>query len=99
MWKMSGIRTHNLLYMSLLPQPLGQGPALMKTISESRCAVQRNHLAGLPWVWFPVTISVTRLGNLFDFGQVLKAFGNNYFAQISHILRHFLQMCQNLSFF
>ena len=31
--------------------------------------------------------SVTRLGNLLDFGQPFKAFGNNYFAQISHILR------------
>jgi len=34
--------------------------------------------------------SVTRLGDLFDFGQLFTAFGNNYFAQISHILRHFL---------
>ena len=36
-----------------------------------------------------VTI-VTRLGNLLDFGQLFKAFGNSYFAQISHILRQFL---------
>ena len=34
--------------------------------------------------------SVTRLGDLLDFGQVFKAFGNNYFAQISHIIRQFL---------
>ena len=34
--------------------------------------------------------SVTRLGDLLDFGQLFKAFSNNYFAQISHILRHFL---------
>ena len=34
--------------------------------------------------------SVTRLGDLLDFGQVFKAFGNNKFAQISHILRQFL---------
>ena len=34
--------------------------------------------------------SVTRLGNLLDFGQSFKAFGNNYFAQISYILRQFL---------
>ena len=33
--------------------------------------------------------SVTRLGDLFDFGQVFKAIGNNKFAQISHILFHF----------
>ena len=35
-------------------------------------------------------ISVTRLGDLLDFGQVFKAYGNNQFAQISHILRQFL---------
>ena len=43
--------------------------------------------------------SVTKLGDLLDFGQVFKAFGNSLFAQISHILRQFLQGCQNLSFF
>ena len=37
-----------------------------------------------------VKASVTRLGELLDFGQLFKAFVNNYFAQISHILRHFL---------
>ena len=36
-----------------------------------------------------VATSVTRLGDLFDFGQVFKAFGNNQFIQISHILRQF----------
>ena len=30
--------------------------------------------------------SVTRLGDLLDFGQLFKAFGNNQFAQISHFL-------------
>ena len=34
--------------------------------------------------------SVTILGDLLDFGQLFKAFGNNQFAQISHILRQFL---------
>ena len=34
--------------------------------------------------------SVTRLGDLLDFGQLFKAFGNNKFVQISHILRQFL---------
>ena len=37
-------------------------------------------------VAFEVATSVTRLGDLLDFGQLLKAFGSNYFAQISHIL-------------
>ena len=35
------------------------------------------------------TTSVTRLGNFLPFGQIFKAFGNTYFAQISHILRQF----------
>ena len=34
--------------------------------------------------------SVTRLGDFLHFGQFFKAFGNNDFAQISHILRQFL---------
>ena len=33
-----------------------------------------------------VVSSVTRLGDLWYFGQLFKAFGNNYFAQIAHIL-------------
>ena len=35
-------------------------------------------------------VSVTRLGDLLDFGQPFKASGNTYFAQISYILRQFL---------
>ena len=35
-------------------------------------------------------LSGTRLGDLLDSGQLFKAFGNNQFAQISHILRQFL---------
>ena len=34
--------------------------------------------------------SVTRFGDLLDFGQLFKASGNNYFAPISPILRQFL---------
>ena len=34
--------------------------------------------------------SVTRLGDLLNFGQLFKLFGNNLFAQISHILKQFL---------
>ena len=36
------------------------------------------------------TFSVTRLVDLLDFGQIFKAFGNNYFAQISYILKQVL---------
>ena len=38
----------------------------------------------------PTLCSVTQLGDLLDFGQLFEAFGKNYFAQISHILRQFL---------
>ena len=34
--------------------------------------------------------SVTRLKDLLHFGQLFKACGNNYFAQIAHIFRQFL---------
>ena len=33
--------------------------------------------------------SVTRFGDFLDFGQLFKAFDNNYFAQISHFLGNF----------
>ena len=36
------------------------------------------------------TSSVTRFGDLMDFGQLFKAFGNNEFAPISPIRRQFL---------
>ena len=37
-----------------------------------------------------IDTTVTILGNLLNFGQLFKALGNNYFAQISHILKQFL---------
>ena len=40
--------------------------------------------------------SVTRLGDLLHLGQLFKAFGNNYFAQIAHILGHF---CKDVKIF
>ena len=45
-----------------------------------------------------VVIRVTRLGDILDFGEVFKAFGNNYFAQISHILRHFVNVSKSVIF-
>ena len=36
-----------------------------------------------------IGVSVTRLGDLLHFGQHFKTCGNNYFAQIAHILGHF----------
>ena len=39
---------------------------------------------------YNIATSVTRLGDFWQFGQLYKAFGNNLFAQISHILRQFL---------
>ena len=40
--------------------------------------------------------SVTRLGYLYHFGQLFKACGNNYFAQIAHILGNF---CKGVKIF
>ena len=43
------------------------------------------------WNYFDcIAISVTRLGDLLEFGQLFKAFGNNKFAEISHINWQFL---------
>ena len=55
------------------------------TLSRLEKAVQNKREA-----FVNIAISVTRLGDLLGFGQLFKAFGYNYFAQISHILRHFL---------
>ena len=43
--------------------------------------------------------SVTRLGDLWDFGQLLKAFGNNLFAQISPYSQAIFVKVSKLSFF
>ena len=51
-----------------------------------------------PHAFLYIINSVTRLGDFLHFGQLFQAFGNNQFAQISDILRQFLQRCQNLSF-
>ena len=45
------------------------------------------------------TNSVTRLGDLLHFGQLYKACGNSYFAQIAHIFKQIWLRCQNISFF
>ena len=42
------------------------------------------------------TVSVTRLGNLLNFGQLFNACGNNHFAQITHILGNF---CEGVKIF
>ena len=52
--------------------------------TDSSCAnllKLQNHIEAM--------ISVTRLADFLDFGQLFKAFGNNYFAQIAHIFRQF----------
>ena len=37
-----------------------------------------------------IVYSVTILGNLLHIGQLFKACGDNYFTQITHIIRQFL---------
>ena len=46
-----------------------------------------------------MTISVTRLGDLLNFGQIFKAFGNNYFSQIAHILGKFCKVVSKIFHF
>ena len=46
-----------------------------------------------------VVISVTRLGDFLDFGLLFKAFGNNYFVQISHIVtQYFVKVSKSIIF-
>ena len=53
--------------------------------------VQKRHKQSLPYmIAIYNSISVTRLGDLLDFGQLFQAFGNDSFVKISHILRQFL---------
>ena len=41
---------------------------------------------------------MTRVGNLMHFGQLFKACGNNYFAQIAHILGNFCKLVKLFHF-
>ena len=41
---------------------------------------------------------MTRLGDLVPFGQLFKACGNNYFAQIAHILGKFCKLVEIFHF-
>ena len=43
-------------------------------------------------------LSVTRLVDLLHFGQLFKACGNNYFAQLALIIRQFSYRFQNIPF-
>ena len=45
-----------------------------------------------------VNHSVTRLGDLSHFGQLFKSCGNNYFAQIAHILGNLLMVSKYFIF-
>ena len=45
-----------------------------------------------------VGVSVTRLGDLLHFGQIFKACGDNYFAQITHILDTFCKVVEIFHF-
>ena len=45
-----------------------------------------------------VMLSVTRFDDLLDFGEIFKACGKNYFAQISHILGNFCKYVKIIAF-
>ena len=47
---------------------------------------------------FQPPFSVTRLGNLLYFGQLFKVCGNNYFAQITHILGNLCKVVEIFHF-
>ena len=62
--------------------------------------VQRDHVLSEPDIieTSSSTICVTRLGDLLHFGQLFKACGNNYFAQITHILGNFCKVVKIFHF-
>ena len=45
-----------------------------------------------------MAVSLTRLGDLLHFGHLFKASGNNFFAQITHILGNFCKRVKNFHF-
>ena len=58
-------------------------------------SIRAKHLLGR---YRKVGSSVTRLGDLLDFEQVFKDFGNHKFAQISHILTDFCKCVKRIIF-
>ena len=52
----------------------------------------------LPHLHLSFQASVTRLGDLLHFGQLFRACGNNYFAQIANILGNFGKVVEILHF-
>ena len=42
------------------------------------------------YLYLSLSLSVTRFGDLLDFGQLFKVCGNKEFAQIFYIIRQFL---------
>ena len=63
--------------------------------------VQRDHVLSEPDIieTSSSTICVTRLGDLLHIGQLFKAYGNNYFAQITHIFRQFFKGVKTFHFY
>ena len=69
-----------------------QNQSLQKFPKNIRLKKLSEHLVSLwttLWSKMSILASVTRSGDFLDFGQRFKAFGNNKFVQISHILRQF----------
>ena len=58
--------------------------------SSCSCSNSDNNNQLFDNCWEKVASSMTRFGDLLDFGQLFKAFDNNKFTQIFHILRQFL---------
>ena len=93
--KLSLVRvTHQkqLLHLRASPSSFPSVLSKNKRVAWLSTSLSSNALAWrLKWLWHVwLSGSVTRYGDLLDFGQLFKAFGNNYFAQISHSLRQFL---------
>ena len=56
---------------------------------ESEATALPTEPPPLPLILLFISGSVTRLGDFLHFGQLFKAFGNNYFTQIANIVMQF----------
>ena len=94
------IRTHNFEFRAKQPaarflrrcQVSPELSSLILVLNFFSCLFEMTGISDVfhphTGLFYPST-SVTRSGDLWDFGQLLKAFGSTYFGQISHILGKF----------
>ena len=87
-----------VLYFSLVTLPTQRhAKKTIRMKDDNDCDIMQSRGWGMQSLCsLCLPASVTRLGDFLHFGQLFKACGNNYFAQIAHILGKF---CRGLIIF